>query len=151
MEVHAVQTWFDRKHGVMTVDDDVQNVVRDLRAIDERIVVYYNEQTSGFDIVERCLDGRERLVFSVDELDQRAVIRLRSADHWHGEDLPNHVRGEGEDFVAEVDAHNEGLERQIAEDTADKIAYAGEGLAWALDNTKDRSSVNGSILVPKDL
>lgn len=151
MEVRAVQTWFDRKHGVMVVDDDVQNVVRDLKAIDERIVVYYNEQTEGFDLIERCLDGKERLIFSVDELDQRAVHRLREADHWHGQTLPNHVLGEGEDYVAKVDEHNERMEQQRSEDAAAQIAYAGEGLAWALDNTKDRSSVGGSILVPKDL
>jgi len=151
MEVHAVKTWFDRRQGVVIVEDDVQNVVRDLKAVDDRIVVYHNPQTGHFDIIERCLDHTERLVFSVAQLDQRAVDRLRGADHWHGRSDNAHVLGDDEDFVAQVDAHNEEMEALRSAAAADQIAYAGEALAWALDICSDRSSVGGSILVPKSI
>lgn len=151
MQVHAVKTWFDRREGVVVVDDDVQNVVADLKAISPRLSVYYNPQSGGFDIVESCLDGTDRLVTSVDELDQRVVTRIREADHWNGNDRPVVVLGEGEDITARVDAHNAEMERLRSEETAEKIGEAGERLAWALDNTRDHHSVGGSISVPKDV
>ncbi len=151
MEVHAVRTWVDNRHGVVAVEDDVQNVVRDIKAISERLHVYFNPQTGGFDIVETCLDRTDRLVFSVQELDQRVVHRLRSADHWHGNEVPTHVLGDDEDVLARIDADNEALERARDELAREKIRDAGERLAWALDNTRDQHSVGGQIRVPKDI
>ena len=151
MEVHAVKTWADVRHQKMVVvDDDVQNVVRDIRAIDDRLVVYWNEQAEYFDIVERCLDGRERLVFSVNELDQRVPDRLRGADHWRN-DEPHFILPDDEDFVAQIDEANEELERQQKQEFDGQMEYAAESLAWALDICKDRSSVGGSILVPRGI
>ena len=107
MQVRGIPSWFDQHEGVVVVEDDVQSVVRAIREYSDRLMVFYNPQSSGFDIVERCLDGTDRLVFSVGELDMRVLDRLHQADHWHGQDVPNHVLGEGEDFVAKVDAWNE--------------------------------------------
>lgn len=152
MEVHAVSTWADRsRRSVVVVEDDVQNVVRDIKSIDSRLAVYYNEQVDGFDIVERCLDGVERLVFSAKALDQRVVDRLRGADHWHGRTDNNHILGDDEDYAAQVDAHNEKMEQLGDAEFQDQIAYAGEAIAWALDICRDRSSVGGSILVPRSI
>jgi hypothetical protein len=136
---------------VVVVDDDVQNIVRDIRALSERLHVYYNPQSGGFDIVEHCLDGTERLVFSVDELDQRVVHRLHLADHWRGQETPDHVIGEDEDIIARIDAENEALERASREQARDKIRDAGERLAWALDAVRDHHSVGGHIRVSKDI
>jgi len=149
VEVHSVRSWYDQHHGVVVVEDDVQNVVRDIKAISPRIHVYSNPQTSGFDLVESCLDGTDRLVFSVQQLDQRVVDRLRSADHWHGQDVPNHVLGEDEDVTARVDAHNREMEELQKEKFRDQLYDAGERLAWALDI--GGPSVRSSILVPKDI
>jgi hypothetical protein len=151
MEVHAISTWFDRRSGVCVVEDDVQNVVRDIKSIDPRLIVYYNEQGNEFDIVERCLDGNERLVFTVDELDQRVPNRLRGIDHWGGRDDPNFILPDDEDFVAQVDAHNEKLQADQKAVFHDELEDAGKRLAWALDNCSDQHSVGGSILVSKDI
>lgn len=151
MEVHAVKTWFDKKHGVVLVDDDVQNVVRDIKALSDRLHVYFNPQTEGFDIVESCLDGTDRLVFSAAELDQRIIHRLHGADHWHGQDIPEHVLGDDEDYVAKIDDHNEQVQAELDEKFRNQIYDVGERLAWALDWAKDHHSVGGSIRVPRDL
>ena len=133
------------------VEDDVQNVIRDIRDITDRVDVYWNEQTQQFDLVEHCSDDTDRLVFSVAELDQRVVSRLREADHWHGRDVPLHILGDGEDFAAQIDASNDALEARLRKEALEQVADAGERLAWALDITRDQNSKGGQILVPRDI
>lgn len=145
MELHAVRTWFDQKHGVVVLEDDVQNVVRDIRAISDRLQVYYNEQTNGYDVVERCLDGTDRLVLSTDVLDQRVVQRIRGADHWHGSDRPDHVLGDDKDFAAQIDAENEAIEKAQWAAASDRIKDAGERIHWALDLGPGQNSPGGKI------
>jgi len=149
MELHAVKTWVDRREGVVEVDDDVLGVVADLKQISDRLHVYWNDQSEWFDIVESCLDGTDRLVTTVPALDARVVEKIKAADHWHGNDRPRVILGDDEDFVAQVDSHNEEMERLRSEATADQIGDAGERLAWALDICKDQSSAGGSISVPR--
>lgn len=151
MEVHAIRSWFDQRSGVVVVEDDVQNIVRGMREISDRLHVFYNPQTGGFDIVESCLDGTDRLCFSVAELDNRVLDRLRAADHWHGLDTPEHVLGDDEDFVALIDAHNNAIEEASREEFRDKIGDVGERLARALDNVSNRPSVGGTIRVPRGI
>ena len=149
MRVRSLPTWVERGN-VVRVDDHVTNVIRDIQAISDRIEVYWNDVGEEFDLVEHCLDGNWRLIFSVPELNGRVVERLRRADHWRGNDVPTHRLGEDEDYVAQMDRHNEEMERKRSEETAEKVRYAGEEIAWALDVVNDRPSVGGSISVPKD-
>lgn len=149
-QVLGVPTYFE-SGKLVSVEDDVQNVIRDMRAISDRLFCWYDDHTSEFHIVEHCLDGTDRLVFSTRSLDQRVIQRLRLADHWHGEDLPNHVLGDDEDVLARIDAHNDALEEENRLRTAEKVHDAGERLAWALDLCKDHHSVGGSISVPRSL
>jgi hypothetical protein len=133
MELPAIRTWVDFQHGgVISLEDDVLGVVRRVKAIDSRLHVFYNEQSGEFDIVEHCLDGVQRLVFSVGELDGRVVDRLLLADHWKNAS-PNHVIGDDEDILARVDKENDELEAAWTEERMDKIRDAGERIAWALD------------------
>jgi hypothetical protein len=134
----------------MEVQDDVLDVVRRIKAISPRLVVYYNEQTDGFDIVESCLDGADRLVFSVGALDQRVIDRLLRADHWGGNDVPTHVRPDSEDFVVEIDRDNEALEASLTREKLDRISEAGERLAWALDLPLKGSVGKGKSLYVKE-
>ena len=151
MEVHSIQTWVDRHEGVVVVEDDVQNIVRGIKEISNRLHVFYNPQDGGFDIVESCLDHTDRLVFSVAKLDNTILDRLRLADHWHGQETPNHVLGEDEDVISRVDAHNELVEQTHKEKFRDEIGDVGERLMWALDIVRDRPSVGGSISVPRSV
>lgn len=151
MELYAIRTWFDAKDGVVLVEDDVQNVIRDIKAVSPRLHVFYNEQSGEFDVVEHCLDGAQRWVLSTPALDARILHRLHGADHWHGQDVPNHVLGDGEDVAAQVDAHNAQREAALDEDFRGRLIEPTERLMWALDNVKDRSSKGGSIRVPRSI
>ena len=144
MEVRSIKTWFD-KGQVISVDDDVQNVVRDLKAVDPRLSVFFNEQSGDFDIVESCLDGTDRLVFSVEELDQRVVDRVRAADHWYGRDTPVRILSDEDDFASQVDRANAELEAANKAAAGEKIRDAGERLHWALDIGPGQNSAGGKI------
>jgi hypothetical protein len=144
MELFAVKTWHDQHHGVVEIDDDVQSIVSQVKVIGEgRIHVFYNEQTGNYDLVEHCLDGVQRLIFSVRELDGRVIHRLRAADHWL-DGNPEHVLDDEHDFAAKVDNFNEMLEARIHELQMDEVRDAGERLHSAL---KGRTS----ILVPRSI
>jgi hypothetical protein len=151
MKISAVKTWYDQRHGVINLDGDVLGIVQRVKEIDPRLSIYYNEQTDGYDLVESCLDGTDRLVFSVDELDQRLVDRLLKAAHWVG-DTPDHrdeFRPDDKDFASEMDKANEALLAAKDEESMEKVREAGERLAWALE--EDGQGVRASILVPKDV
>jgi tRNA nucleotidyltransferase/poly(A) polymerase len=148
VEIHAVNTWYDKKLGVVQVEDDVANVVRDIREIDPRIHVYWNEQGGEFDLVETCLDGTERLIFSVNSLDARVVTRLKQADQWHGREDPAHLLSANEDFLTQIDADEAAETAKKKAANREKIHEVGEMLAWA--GEQDRRGVGAQILVPKD-
>lgn len=133
------------------VEDDVQNVIRDMKAISDRLYVWYDPHQELFIVGEHCVDGVDRLVFTTPTLDQRVVHRLRAADHWHGRDLPTHVLGDDEDFVAAIDRHNAGVEARDNERLLDKLYDAGERIAWAMDSCNDLNSPGGKISVPRDI
>jgi hypothetical protein len=150
VKIHTLPAWVDR-HQVVEVEDHVTEVVRDIRRYSDRIDIYWNEEGQEFDLVERCLDGNQRLIFSVPELDGRVLDRLHRADHWYGNEVPTHILPDDEDFVSEMDAKNEQEERESMAGAMDKIKGVGEELAWALEAVNDRPSVGGSISVPKDV
>lgn len=134
MEIRAIKTWHDLRHGVVELEDDVLGIVQQIQQLDPRLHVFYNDQTEKFDLVESCLDGTDRLVFSVEELDARVLHRLMGADHWGGNPTPERfIRPDDEDFVAQMDADNEAHEAALDEESRDKLRDAGERLAWALD------------------
>ena len=149
MEVHGISSWYDQRAGVVVVEDDVQSIVRGMKEICDRLHVFANPQTGEFDVVESCLDGTDRLVFSVPELDGRVLDRLRSADHWFGSDQPDRILGDDEDFVARIDEHNAELERADRDRHRGQLSEVGLRLAHALDNSRDQNSKGGQILVPR--
>jgi len=111
----------------------VLDIVRQLQAIDPRIHVFYNGQADEFDLVEDCLDGVQRLIFSCKELDARVVRRILEADHWRGRRDPEHVVPEEEDFLTAIDKDNEALQDAIDEKHRDQLRYWGEELAWSME------------------
>jgi hypothetical protein len=148
MELHAVKTWYDQRVGVVSVEDDVLSIVRQVREIDPRIHIYYNEQTGKYDLVEHCLDGVERLIFSVSELDPRVLSRLREGDSWL-DGNPDHVVPDEDDFLTKVEQDQEQLQAGIEAQSLEKVSEAGERLAWALDIAG--ASYGSSISVPKEI
>jgi hypothetical protein len=152
MELHAVKSWYDLKKGrVIEVEDDVQNIVREIREVSDRLHVFYNDQKDEFDVVESCLDGTDRLVFTTKQLTKKAVDRVRLADHWRGQERPTHVLRDDEDFASEMDKANDALEAAKDEAFREKIRDAGERLHWALDIGPGQHSAGGQILISPDV
>lgn len=150
MEIHAIKSWYDQRHGVQVVEDDVLDVVKRIKQLsDGRVRIYYNEQGDEFDLVETCLDGTDRLVFSCATLDQRTVDRFVNADQW-GADTPDRgmIKPEGSDFLDELDAYNEALEKAIRDGFRDRLGDVGERLARTMDIGV---GINSSIHVKKDI
>lgn len=149
MEVRTIKTWAESKGAkgfqMISVTDDVQNVVRDLKGISDRLHVYVNEQTGHFDVVESCIDGTDRLVCTVEELDQRVVERVRAADHWYGRDTPDAVLPDEHDFASQVDRDNAALEARMDEEARERIRDAAERIHWALDLGPGQHSPGGQI------
>lgn len=148
MELRAVKSWLE-KGKMYELDDDVLGVVSQIKQISDRLHVFFNDQSGEFDIVESCLDGTDRLVFSVEELDGRVPLRLMVADQWRGTENPANVLSDTEDFLTKMDQENEAHERAMQEPLRDRIHDAGERIAWSLDICRDHHSVGGSISVPK--
>lgn len=148
MELHAIKSWYDQHHGLVELTDDVLGVVKQVKALGEgRLSVFYNAQSDGYDIVERCLDHTDRLVFSVKELDARVVERLHLADHWGASTPDRSDLKSGHDFADEIEELNEAMMSLKDEASRDKLGDAGERLAWAFDIGV---GINASILVPGD-
>lgn len=81
-QLHAVKTYYSKRHGgLVTLDDDVLSIVRQVRELyDGRVYVNMDEEHGTYHFVEQCEDGTDRLVFSTTELDGRCLTRLQEAD-----------------------------------------------------------------------
>ena len=139
-ELRGLPVWWDEGR-IIELDGDVLGIVQQVHEISPRVHIYYNEQTGGFDFTETSLDGSsERLIFSVAELDQRAVSSLRMADQWRGREDPTHVLPPDEDFLSIIDRDNEATEKEKKEQERDKLYAVGERMAHALG--EDRRGVD---------
>jgi hypothetical protein len=146
-EIKGLPLYMDRG-SMVQLEGDVLGVVQQVREISPRVKIYYNEQTDQFDFTEVSPDGSvERLIFSVAELDARAVSRLRLADQWRGREDPEHVLPDDEDFLSIIDRDDDLEKAEQKEKTRDKLYDAGERLAHSLG--EDRRGVHASILVPR--
>lgn len=136
--------------GLQTVDDDVLNIVRRIRDISDRVTVYWNDQKGCFTLTETSLDGStERLVFEVAELDERVLTRLRGADHWQGNETPEHVRPDEEDYVSELDRAQAAIDAAIdvrAREEREEILH--EVASYA---DLDGKGTRATILVPRGI
>jgi hypothetical protein len=74
--VSVAQARRSRTGRMVAINDDVVNVARDLRDIDPRFRLFYNEDERVF-VVELHEEGVEHLVGVYRELDQRIVARAR--------------------------------------------------------------------------
>lgn len=133
---------------MQVVEDDVLNIVRKLRDISPRLTVYWNDHLNCFTLTETSIDGaEERLVFNVPELDERVVDRVLVADQWQGNDVPAHLKPEGEDWLTVVEADEERIDRDKTERERDRMGGIIEELASYGD--LDGRGTKASILIPK--
>jgi len=121
---------------LITIDDDVLDVVRRLKEISPALNVRYNEHEQYFVIYELCTDGRERLVTTVKELDGRLIsyFEMLASESW--------------DAVAEMERMDDQAEVNKKYRFAEKIGEIGERLHHALN--KDFEFRN-KIYLPRGL
>ena len=133
---HADFTQVQRGIGgeLITIDDDVLDVVRRLKEISPTLNVRYNEQQEYFVIYELCVDGRERLVTTVKELDPRLIhyFEMLASESW--------------DAVAEMEKMDQQAEKDKKHRFAERVGAIGERLHFAL--RKDME-VKDQIYLPR--
>jgi|SRR5215471_4308223 len=81
MELRAIKVWYDGRAGLVELDDDVLSIVRQIRErYGNKVSVEVDPQQQVYHFVEHSEDGTDRLIFSTEELDGRALDRLLMSD-----------------------------------------------------------------------
>jgi hypothetical protein len=139
----AIKTFYNNRMGLITLEDDVLSVVSQVREISEgRITVELDPERNIYHMIEHCEDGTDRLVFSVSELDGRAVERLRRADsYWRGHRDPY---ADAEREQDEIFAQQEAASRE-------KLNEHGEEIAFHLREAGIYPRMPLPVSIPKDI
>lgn len=117
------------------VEQDVLRVVEEIRRMDPNLKVQFlNEAASVGDapyrIIERCKDGEWRVIFSVWELDDRVLDRLRAADSHHA------------DVLAALDLNNNAVRIQEGRRFREQMDEAQDIVKHIIASPKGRYTVN---------
>ena len=80
-QLRAVKAWYDLRIGMVTLDDDVLSIVRQVRELyGGKVTIELDEHRGCYHFVEHCDDHTDRLIFTTFELDGRALDRLLRSD-----------------------------------------------------------------------
>jgi hypothetical protein len=122
------------KHRRITVEADVGNVVKQIREIDPRLGVIWDDDGEFFAVVEQ--DGlKQRIVLTALELDHRVLERLRE------------ISSPDYDYVAEMDRMDAVADREKDHRFSEEVGENAELMAHAL--RKDLGAkYQGKIFVP---
>jgi hypothetical protein len=130
MELHAVPLFYTDKGQLVELEDDVLSIVRQVReAHGDKIKVCWEPTTGEYVFSEMCDDGTERLIFTCEELDGRALERLQLADSRSRGyvDAYDRQEREQEEAFAAQDEHAAGLLRDRGERLAHALKKDGIG------------------------
>src|SRR5262245_14591776 len=143
MELHAVRAWYDNRLGMVTLDDDVLSIVRQVRELyGQRVSVVLDEDLGVYHFVEHVNDHEQRLIFSTSELDARSLERLQRSD--------SHGRTYEDPYDAaerEQDADRAAYDAQYGE----KVKEVGEELAHALRKDGKAPFFPTPVAIPRGL
>jgi hypothetical protein len=143
MELHAIKAWYDHRVGMVTLEDDVLSIVRQVRDLyDTRITIELDPTHGVYHFVEHCEDHTDRLIFTTPELDARALERLmRSDSHSRVYQDPYDAAERAQDESnALVDARN-----------SERIMEVGEELAHALREDGRAPRLPLPVAIPKGI
>lgn len=126
--------------GLVLIDDDVQNVVRDLQEIDPGFRVHFDRDQEYFVVrhlhLSRSGEPEESLVTTARQLDQRIVERVRQ------------ISADGYDYGAELDRLDREADARNEAEFTERVAPIGEQLHHALRRDmhldKDRAFIGDS-------
>jgi len=124
MELHAIRTWYDHREGMVTLEDDVLSIVRQVRELyGTKITIELDTNWGCYHFVEHCDDHTDRLIFTTPELDGRALDRLLRSD--------SHGRMYQDPYDAAERAQDES-NAAVDRANSERIMQVGEQLAHAL-------------------
>jgi hypothetical protein len=130
MELHAVKAWYDHRVGMVTLEDDVLSIVRQVRErYGTKVSIELDENRGVYHFVEHCEDRTDRLIFSTSELDQRALERLLQGDsHAHAYQDPYDAAERAQD---ELNAKRDAMFGEKVKEVGEELAHAlrKEGMA----------------------
>ena len=143
MELHAVKAWYDNQLGMVTLEDDVLSIVRQVRErYGTKISIQLDEDRGVYHFVEHGDDHTDRLIFSTPELDQRALDRLLRSD--------SHAPGYQDPYDAAERAQDE---LNVLKDKmfGEKVQEVGEELAFALRKDGMAPYFPTPVAIPKGI
>lgn len=142
MRLHAIKSFYDHQNGLVTLEDDVLSIVRQVRErYGDKVSIQLDEGNGWYHFVEHGDDGTDRLIFSTEELDGRAVERLFKADsQWHGH----------EDPYAALEREQDEAQAELDKAHLERVLDAGERLASAIkkDGLDDRMPLQVAVTRP---
>jgi hypothetical protein len=119
------------------IEDDVLDVARRIKEIDDSLSLQFNERGEFFVVVQTLEDGEEKLVTTAQELDERLIHHLK------------HITHRSYDFAKEADRMDAQAEREKDHAFHERVGEAGEVAAHAL--RKDLGLKGGKAFVSKDV
>ena len=121
------------KHRRITVEADVGNVVAQIKEIDPRLGVIWDDDGEFFAVVEQ--DGlKQRIVLTALELDYRVLARIKE------------LASPDYDYVAEMDAMDKLADKEKDRRFHNEVGERAEVMAHAL---RDDLQFKGKIFVPE--
>jgi len=143
MELHAVKAWYDDRIGMVTLEDDVLSIVRQVREkYGKRVTIELDENRGVYHFVEHCADTTDRLIFSTSELDHRSLERLLQSD--------SQTRVYQDPYDAAERAQDE-LNAEKDRVFGEHVKEVGEELAHALRKDGKAPYFPTPVAIPKDV
>ena len=143
MELYAIKSWYDNRLGMVTLEDDVLSIVRQVRELyGQRVTIELDQFSNVYHFVEHGEDHTDRLIFTVDELDARALERLIRSD--------SHSRTYEDPYDAaerEQDANHAEIDRRNSE----RLKEEGERLAHALRKDGQMPDFPLPVAIPRGI
>lgn len=123
VHLHAVKSFYSNRLGLVTLEDDVLSIVRQVNELyDGRVSVQLDPDTGAYHFVA-SEDDTDYLIFSTTELDPRCIERLMLAD--------THGRFHEDPYDA-VEREQDALHAARDEAHREELHEAGERLLHAM-------------------
>jgi hypothetical protein len=140
VKLYAIRSFYSRRDGMMTLEDDVLSVVAQVKELyGDRVTIELDPDTGWFHFVEHCEDLTDRLIFSVEELDARAMERLRLAD--------SQSRTYQDPYLA-AERAQDALQDELDEAMREKVRAEGERVAHALHKDGVTPRMPTKVFIP---
>lgn len=132
-----------RGGNLIVIENDVNNVATDIRAIHPDLFLRYNDQGGYFVVLQDMgPNHRPHVVTTAQECDQRLVRRVQGI-------VQGTINGTY-DYGAEIDKHHSEIDRINNAQFDENVGEVSEKLAWAIREDL-RKSRPGPVYIPPDI